>query len=220
MTLIRWLLSKKVTTLLGLVAALIGILTDPQWSGLVPVDWSAMLTTIGGIIAALSRGLVDADGDGIPDILQGRTGGSRLGLLVMLSTVGLGACVLGAWTHGSGAALRHETPAVLLEVDAARADSVVATATCGDAAWRSATAVSTCEWTVTRNGVAVTPAPANGWTTRVAHGGAAGSSATYVISARGRNAAGDVGPYGSVTRTLTVGYPPITAPVITVTVGP
>ena len=70
--LIRALLSSKLTTLLALVAVLAGVLADPQWLGVVPQDWAAMLTTVGAIAAALSRGLVDADGDGVPDILQGR----------------------------------------------------------------------------------------------------------------------------------------------------
>lgn len=200
------------------LAALLGItLSTHDIAGLTPTDISTILSAL--IAYLLHSGKQNTAIMEQNVAIMSRRGASRLGLLVMLSTVGLGACVLGAWTNGSGIELRRSVPAVALSVDV-RADSVIATATCGDQAWRAATAVSTCEWTVTRNGVAVSPAPANGFTARVAHGGAAGVSATYVISARGRNPAGDVGPFGSASKVLTVGYPPITAPVITVTVVP
>lgn len=73
MGIIRAILSSKITTVLGLIAAFIGLLTDPQFAGVVPADWSAMLATIGTVIASISRALVDADGDGIPDAFQRRS---------------------------------------------------------------------------------------------------------------------------------------------------
>src|SRR5690606_22413252 len=48
-----------------------------------------MLTTIGAIAAALSRGLVDADGDGIPDLLQGKKGNAKAKLLSVIAFVGV-----------------------------------------------------------------------------------------------------------------------------------
>lgn len=85
------ILGSKIVTLLALVAALIGIVTEPQFSGLLPADWSAWLASIGSILAAVSRALVDADGDGVPDVLQGRRGNVRIGALLVLLLVG--ACV-------------------------------------------------------------------------------------------------------------------------------
>lgn len=85
------ILGSKILTLLALVAALIGIVTEPQFSGIVPADWSAWLASIGSILAAVSRALVDADGDGVPDVIQGKRGGARFGALLALLLVG--ACV-------------------------------------------------------------------------------------------------------------------------------
>ena len=108
--LIRALLSSKLTTLLALVAVLAGVLADPQWLGVIPQDWAAMLTTIGAIAAALSRGLVDADGDGVPDILQGKKGHASLKLLALLIVCAgalafLGGCVKRAAAQPAGSVL-------------------------------------------------------------------------------------------------------------------
>lgn len=72
MSFLRALLSSKITTWLGLISAMVGLLTNPEFAGVVPADWSAMLATIGAVVASVSRGLVDADGDGIPDAFQRR----------------------------------------------------------------------------------------------------------------------------------------------------
>lgn len=101
MGIIRALFSSKITTLLALIAALVGVLQDPQWVGVIPQDWAAMLTTIGALAAALSRGLVDADGDGIPDVLQGKKGSSTVKLLGLLVVVGLSLMVLVSCTKAA-----------------------------------------------------------------------------------------------------------------------
>jgi hypothetical protein len=111
MGLIRAIFTSKLTTLLSLVAALIGLLTQPEFVGLVPADWSAWLAGVGTFVAALSRGFVDADGDGIPDVFQGRQGNAKLGLMVSL--LFLGACgLIGA---GSGK-VPPASPGVTMEI--------------------------------------------------------------------------------------------------------
>jgi hypothetical protein len=60
----------KVTTVLAAVAAVIGVLTKPEFVGALPADWSAWLATVGAVVGFLSRGLLDTDGDGRPDIID------------------------------------------------------------------------------------------------------------------------------------------------------
>lgn len=97
--LFKLVLSSKFTALLGLVAGFIGLLSKPEFSGLVPADWSAWLASVGVVIAALSRGLVDANGNGIPDILEhvfggGSGGHARLLLLITLTAAGVGTTAI------------------------------------------------------------------------------------------------------------------------------
>jgi hypothetical protein len=97
MGILRALLSSKFTTVLALIAAFIGLLTNPDFAGVIPADWSAWLASVGTVIASLSRALVDADGNGIPDIVDGftgRRGNARPALLALLVVAGVTlACV-------------------------------------------------------------------------------------------------------------------------------
>lgn len=67
---IKAILGSKITTILALAAAMIGLLTKPEFAGLLPADWSAWLAGVGTLVASISRALVDTDGDGIPDIID------------------------------------------------------------------------------------------------------------------------------------------------------
>lgn len=136
--------------------------------------------------------------------------------LPALAMISLGACFLGGWI-GGGPSPIQPMPSMTMSIESF-ADSTVATATCGDAAWRAASAVSTCEWQNTLGAASVTTP--DGFTSRLVLTGAAGATAVATFKARGKNAIGDVGPYATATRTLTVGFPPISAPVITVVVVP
>lgn len=69
-TVFHALLSSKFVTLLGLGGAILGALSDPKFSGLIPANVAAIATTAGVVIAALSKGLVDANGNGIPDLFD------------------------------------------------------------------------------------------------------------------------------------------------------
>ena len=60
----------KITTILAALAAVIGLLTKPEFAGLLPADWSAWLMSVATFIGFLSRGLLDTDGDGRPDIID------------------------------------------------------------------------------------------------------------------------------------------------------
>lgn len=60
----------KITTILAALAAVIGVLTKPEFAGFLPQDISAVLMTVGAVIGFLSRGLLDTDGDGRPDIID------------------------------------------------------------------------------------------------------------------------------------------------------
>lgn len=135
--------------------------------------------------------------------------------LPALAMISLGACFLGAWTGGHPPI--KPLPSVTMSIESF-ADSTVATATCGDAAWRAASAVTTCEWQNTLGVTAV--ASADGFTSRIVLTGTAGTTALATFKARGKNPVGDVGPYATASRTLTIGYPVISAPVITIVVVP
>lgn len=153
-----------------------------------------------------------------PQAFEARKYGSRgnttVKLLSLLVVVGLSLMALAS----CGPRLAAEAPpSVMLEVTTAADGSKSATATCGDAAWRAATAVNTCEWQVTRNGTAVTVA--NGFTATATLTGDPGTSATYTFRARGRNPVDSVGAWSAqVQQVLNIGWPPITAPVVTVVV--
>lgn len=98
-TLFKLVLSSKFTTILGLVAAFIGLLTKPEFAGVVPVDWSAWLASAGTVVATLARSLVDADGNGIPDVIDhllGRptSGHASVRLVVLLTLSGMALVAL------------------------------------------------------------------------------------------------------------------------------
>lgn len=70
MSVLKGLLGSKFTTLLALVAAIVGVVNHPDFAGLVPENWAAILATVGSVVASLSRALVDTDKDGVPDIVD------------------------------------------------------------------------------------------------------------------------------------------------------
>jgi hypothetical protein len=73
-TLFKLILSSKTVAILGFLSVIAGAIADPQWSGVLPDNIQAWAIGLGGILTTLSRGLVDANGDGIPDIFAFLTG--------------------------------------------------------------------------------------------------------------------------------------------------
>lgn len=134
MQLIKWILGSKLTAIIGLVAAFLGLLNNPEFAGVIPQDWAAWAAGAGVLLATLARSLVDADGNGVPDLIDrllgrdvatNQRGVASIAVVLALASVGMLALL--ACTP----AFAKVSPGVSLEV---AADSILVTYGCdGDA---------------------------------------------------------------------------------------
>ena len=218
----------KSKTAVGAFLAVLAYLSQPEVFAVLPEKVGVVVGAIGAFLTALGlRDAVASNGVGsspeIADEKNGTRGFAVYALLVGILLVGCAATLgTAAVTAGGPDRDKPQLERRAPEVSAALslfADSVVAVYSCGDNGWRNATAVVTCEWQTTKDGAAI--ATPDGFTARYVFAGAPGDSATYVATARGKNAIGSVGPWSApLPWKAVLGFPTITAPVLTIVVSP
>lgn len=67
-------LSSKTVALLGFAGVILGGISNPEFSTFIPANIAAWAVTVGGIVTTLTRGLVDTNANGIPDLFEFFTG--------------------------------------------------------------------------------------------------------------------------------------------------
>lgn len=200
----------KVVQLLAMVAAMIGVTQDPQFSGAVPANWSGWLATASVIISGLVRGLADKNNNGRADVFDwlaefgsGTNGFVSFPLLGMLASLGLfiTACgLLGAAKPNTG--LPTAPTSIRAEVSLfTGVDSSTVRFRCYVQA-----PLTTCRWNSTVAGQAVGPF-ADGLTVDVRFARPTpGDSVLVIADARGVSARGNL-TAGSASQAVWVRIP-------------